>query len=626
MKRLLLSLTILLLMCSTGFADQKMIRTGDAETFTPASVRNQNNFHLSKPAFNAIFFESFEDAFPPPGWLTVSEGDADEEWATTTSKSASGSRSAFIRYCSASETMDEWLVTPAIDLFDSPGAFLVFYEDHEYWENYGKHHYVKISTSSQSDIDSFQTLLDMTPAGHEIKGFKGQPVEIDLSNFIGQPTVYIAFQYTGTNADNWYLDDVAVLEPDDHDVRAVELQLNAYYEPGTTIQPKAVVRNVGLNEESFSVNFGHFDWDGNPVIIDTKTAENLAVGDMLQITFADYTFNPNYQAKYFVSTGLESDQDNSNDTITRDINSFTKEKEQILIEKGTGTWCGYCPGSALAVDELMQNFSNYIAVVEYHGGDPYETPLGRSRLLFYGITGYPTAIFNGTNWIVGGSSAMGSDWMDVYNLYLVAYIWGIVEKTGFSINVNVTDYGGYLTAVSKVKYEAASLLKSYRIFYALTESHIAESWRGLDSLQFVFRDMYPDANGKVLYEGAEAPTAGMVVTDSVQFTIPDSILQENCQLVAFLQDMNSKEIMAFEKVELEPRVPFSGIASSEDAAHPSVFMLSQNYPNPFNPQTWIQVRLPKAGNVDIAIYNVNGQLVRKLISAAFEPGQHKIRW
>ncbi len=40
--------------------------------------------------------------------------------------------------------------------------------------------------------------------------------------------------------------------------------------------------------------------------------------------------------------------------------------------------------------------------------------------------------------------------------------------------------------------------------------------------------------------------------------------------------------------------------------------LFQSYPNPFNPEAWIPYELEKEANVTIDIYNVNGQIVRKL--------------
>ena len=41
-------------------------------------------------------------------------------------------------------------------------------------------------------------------------------------------------------------------------------------------------------------------------------------------------------------------------------------------------------------------------------------------------------------------------------------------------------------------------------------------------------------------------------------------------------------------------------------------LLLANYPNPFNPETWIPYRLSTDTNVEIMIYSVSGQLVRRL--------------
>ena len=40
--------------------------------------------------------------------------------------------------------------------------------------------------------------------------------------------------------------------------------------------------------------------------------------------------------------------------------------------------------------------------------------------------------------------------------------------------------------------------------------------------------------------------------------------------------------------------------------------LLQNYPNPFNPETWIPSQLSEPADVIISIYDINGQLVRKI--------------
>jgi hypothetical protein len=56
------------------------------------------------------------------------------------------------------------------------------------------------------------------------------------------------------------------------------------------------------------------------------------------------------------------------------------------------------------------------------------------------------------------------------------------------------------------------------------------------------------------------------------------------------------------------------------------FTLLQNYPNPFNPNTTIEYQLPKAGNVEIKIFSINGQLVKTFESTHQIAGTHALVW
>ncbi len=67
--------------------------------------------------------------------------------------------------------------------------------------------------------------------------------------------------------------------------------------------------------------------------------------------------------------------------------------------------------------------------------------------------------------------------------------------------------------------------------------------------------------------------------------------------------------------------------STDDVNSPAmVTKLNNNYPNPFNPSTTISFDLAKAGNVKLSIYNIKGQLVRRLHNAPLASGNHKIVW
>jgi hypothetical protein len=67
--------------------------------------------------------------------------------------------------------------------------------------------------------------------------------------------------------------------------------------------------------------------------------------------------------------------------------------------------------------------------------------------------------------------------------------------------------------------------------------------------------------------------------------------------------------------------------SNDDPGNPPlVSRLYQNYPNPFNPTTTVMFDLAKAEPVKLSIYNVRGQLVRKLVEGQMNPGTHRVVW
>jgi flagellar hook assembly protein FlgD len=59
---------------------------------------------------------------------------------------------------------------------------------------------------------------------------------------------------------------------------------------------------------------------------------------------------------------------------------------------------------------------------------------------------------------------------------------------------------------------------------------------------------------------------------------------------------------------------------------PTAFALHSNYPNPFNSATTIRFSLERSGLVELAIYNLAGQTVRRLLAGEVAAGEHEVQW
>ncbi|MBU8920705.1 MAG: T9SS type A sorting domain-containing protein [Bacteroidales bacterium] len=55
-------------------------------------------------------------------------------------------------------------------------------------------------------------------------------------------------------------------------------------------------------------------------------------------------------------------------------------------------------------------------------------------------------------------------------------------------------------------------------------------------------------------------------------------------------------------------------------------ILGQNYPNPFNPSTTIRYFLPGDSHVSLAVYDVAGRLITRLVDEVLSPGWHETIW
>lgn len=215
-------------------------------------------------------------------------------------------------------------------------------------------------------------------------------------------------------------------------------------------------------------------------------------------------------------------------------------KKYVLCEFATGTWCTYCPGAAMGAHDLVKN-GNKVAIIKYHSSDPFSVSEGNTRMSYYSsyIEGVPTAIFNGTSYLVDGDHNNS-----LYNDYLPYYNSGISQMTSFYCNIdtifsnNDIDFTVKVTVKKVNSYTGTNL----KLFLALTESDINYSWQGQTKLHFLLRKMLPNGSGVSLDF-----TQSDSLTFEYNFSVNTSWSLKNCELVAFIQDYSSKEILQTDK-------------------------------------------------------------------------------
>ena len=68
--------------------------------------------------------------------------------------------------------------------------------------------------------------------------------------------------------------------------------------------------------------------------------------------------------------------------------------------------------------------------------------------------------------------------------------------------------------------------------------------------------------------------------------------------------------------------PLTFVAAED--SRPAGFVLLQNYPNPFNPGTTIRFTVPARAEVELAVFDIAGRTVAKLVHKQFDPGTYTV--
>ena len=228
-------------------------------------------------------------------------------------------------------------------------------------------------------------------------------------------------------------------------------------------------------------------------------------------------------------------------------------REMVVMEIGTGTWCQYCPGAAMGADDMLEG-GYRVAVIENHNGDVFANVYSNSRNTYYGITGFPTAGFDGVSAVVGGNHTTS-----MLPSYLPKYNARIVVPSPIQLSMNVTHDGLNYTAVVTVHKVGTLTPANFKLHFFVTISNIQYNWQGQTHLEHVNGLMVPDQNGTPI-----SFTSGDTQVVTLNFALDPTWPVQNVEFISFLQDATTtKEIFNSMKrgaIDLTPEFTASATA------------------------------------------------------------------
>jgi PKD repeat protein len=218
------------------------------------------------------------------------------------------------------------------------------------------------------------------------------------------------------------------------------------------------------------------------------------------------------------------------------LRSQTVPREMVVVEITTSTFCTYCPGAMMGLEDLVAN-GKRVAGIEYHnnwqGNDPFVNTYSQARSTFYNPGGNPGAYFDGVLSVVGGNHTQS-----MYSNYLPKYNQRIAIQSPLKIEYTMSQNGLQFTFNFTVTKVAALPSNNVKFHFETTQSNVQYNWQGQTHLEYINRLMVPNQNGTPL---------DFTSTDVHTFTIVANIDPlwplQNLEFVGFVQNTTTKEIL-----------------------------------------------------------------------------------
>lgn len=327
--------------------------------------------------------------------------------------------------------------------------------------------------------------------------------------------------------------------------------------------------------------------------------------------------------------GAGADGDAIDDSVSSITIGTVPSPGKIVFAEGlTGTWCQYCPRTAVFTDLMMKNYSGYFAPVSVHADKDTtvkDTMTLKGYSNFLAIPTYPRIVTD-RSFLVDPRNVEAS---------FIQRITAAPE----GILVNGAEYD---PATRQLKVSITTTIKKdisgdYRVACILTEDSVSGVSTAFDQVNgysggalgemggfellpnpvpaaqmnynYVARAFSPAFDGYPNAYGASAST-GQIITHNFKYTLPASWDANQIHIIGVMLDASGSSSNAsyttIKEAVKNGFIPGIVVGINQIAEAPDAIRLA---PNPTSELSYILMNLKSESTVSVDIYNINGALV-----------------
>lgn len=538
MKKTLLILSAVFL---SGFSFSQVIMSEnfDAALTLPAGWAQYNQDGLT-PATNVNYMGT-------NGWIIRAN-----------SETGAGNHAVSTSWYTPAGVSNDWLVSPQVAIPASGTIALRFdamAPDVDYLDGFK----VYVSTTGNTPADFVGAPILTQPAAANTY----TTYSASLAAYAGQ-NIYVAIQNYSNDMFLLFVDNFTVLQLVPDDANLLSSTLTRYSQVSTNNTLSMSVKNDGSNTiTSLTVNWNDGIDHSSAIAVNIASGATANVSHPTAVNYA--TALEKNIAITITNVNGNVDPNMTNNADSKLFNTVSQlASKSVVLEEGTGTWCGWCPRGAVAMDYMVATYPTDFIGIAVHNGDPM-TVTAYDAAADFG--GYPSC---NVDRVLLDQTVSQTAFVSYYNartnLIVPAAISAVNSGTGSNvvIDVSATFYtpfaaADYRLGVIMVEDDVTGTTSGYnQVNYY--EGGANGAMGGYESLpdpvpaaQMVYNHVGRALLGGYAGQSGSVPAAitdGQVVSYTFNYTVPATSQAPYMSAVAVLIDNATGEIVNAAKVDM----------------------------------------------------------------------------